>query len=88
MYRLSVVGLCSLALLVCAGALGAADDVAHERREQYELMKLFVESFQQIESNYVTEVDRRELMEAAIRGMIFDSGAFLRPTCEKNAANE
>jgi len=70
MYRLSVVGLCSLALLVWAGALGAADDVADERREQYELMKLFVESFQQIESNYVTEVDRRELMEAAIRGMI------------------
>lgn len=65
---------------LCAGLLcllwtsccvpGRADEAADERREQYELMKLFVESFQQIESNYVTEVDRRELMEAAIQGMI------------------
>lgn len=49
---------------------GLAEETAEEQREQYELMKLFVESFQQIESNYVTEVDRRELMDAAIQGMI------------------
>ncbi len=36
----------------------------------YELMALFVETFQQIEANYVRDVDRRELMESAIRGML------------------
>ncbi len=36
----------------------------------YELMKVFVDSFSQIDSNYVKEVDRRKLVEAAIRGML------------------
>ena len=57
-------------LCLSSGLPGRADDAADDRHEQYELMKLFVESFQQIESNYVTEVDRRELMDAAIQGMI------------------
>ncbi|MCA9064135.1 MAG: S41 family peptidase [Planctomycetaceae bacterium] len=39
-------------------------------QDDYELMKLFVETFQRVESNYVREVDRRELMEAAIHGML------------------
>ena len=52
-------------------SLASADDAAKER-EQYELMKLFVETFQQIEANYVREVYRRELMESAIRGMLMD----------------
>ncbi|HUQ69878.1 MAG TPA: S41 family peptidase, partial [Planctomycetaceae bacterium] len=43
---------------------------AAEDQEYYELMKLFVDSFEQIDRNYVTSVDRRELMEAAMRGMI------------------
>ena len=38
--------------------------------DDYELMKLFVETFEQVETNYVREVDRRELMEAAIQGML------------------
>ena len=33
-------------------------------------MKVFVDTFEQIDRNYVTPVDRRELMEAAMRGMI------------------
>lgn len=38
--------------------------------EYYELMKVFVDTFEQIDRNYVTQVDRRELLEAAMRGMI------------------
>lgn len=47
-----------------------ADDTATDEVSDYELMKLFVDTFQQIETNYVREVDRRQLTEAAIRGML------------------
>ncbi|MCH2209931.1 MAG: S41 family peptidase [Fuerstiella sp.] len=69
MHRSLLAGLSCL-ILVSSVVSIRADDADDDRREQYELMKLFVESFQQIESNYVTDVDRRELMEAAIQGMI------------------
>ena len=36
----------------------------------YELMTLFVDAFQQIETNYVRDIDRRKLVEAAIEGMV------------------
>ncbi len=36
----------------------------------YRLMKLFVDTFVQIEENYVHEVDKRRLIEGAIRGML------------------
>lgn len=36
----------------------------------YELLKLFTDSLDQVERNYVKEVDRRELLEAAIKGMM------------------
>ena len=52
------------------GSCALADDTRAKERENYELMSLFVETFQQIESNYVRDVDRRELMEAAIQGML------------------
>ncbi|MFY9253304.1 MAG: S41 family peptidase [Fuerstiella sp.] len=51
---------------------GDAANAAAKERDQYELMKLFVETFQQIENNYVKEIDRRQLMESAIRGMLSD----------------
>ncbi|MDG1893728.1 MAG: S41 family peptidase [Fuerstiella sp.] len=62
---------CGLAAtgLVIATPAGAADDTKKDR-ERYELMELFAETFQQIDSNYVRDVDRRELMEAAIQGML------------------
>ncbi len=72
--------LCLFCVLIPAGF---TDDPS---REQYELMRLFVESFQQIETNYVTEVDRRELIEAAIRGMVrhLDPySAYLPPETER-----
>ncbi|WP_254511021.1 S41 family peptidase [Anatilimnocola floriformis] len=36
----------------------------------YELIKLFTDSLDQVERNYVKEIDRRELLEAAIKGML------------------
>lgn len=70
--RLPVVRSLSLVLLLSAPLrpVAAQDDVGVTTREEYELMKMFVETYEQIGVNYVREVDRRELMEAAIRGML------------------
>ncbi len=38
--------------------------------DDYALMQVFVDTFEQIDRNYVKGVDRRELIEAAIRGML------------------
>ena len=58
-------------LLLFSGSILTADDQKNSRtRSDYELMALFVEVFEQVEANYVREVDRGELMEAAIQGML------------------
>tara|TARA_B100000809_G_scaffold165454_1_gene162720 strand:+ start:4169 stop:5662 length:1494 start_codon:yes stop_codon:yes gene_type:complete len=41
-----------------------------ESAEYFELLQLFVDTVDQIDRNYVNDVSRRELMEAAIEGMI------------------
>lgn len=46
----------------------AASGIKEE--EDYRLMKLFVDSMDQIERNYVTKLNRRELFEAALNGMM------------------
>ncbi len=51
--------------MVCWVRAGRAED-----DEYYELMRVFVDTFEQIEQNYVKDVDRRELVEAAVRGML------------------
>jgi carboxyl-terminal processing protease len=57
-------------LLVLGGApVGRAAEEVKDAN-YYELMKIFVDTFEQIDRNYVKEVDRRELIEAAMRGMI------------------
>lgn len=58
--------------LVCGALLcGMAWPVsAAEDDDYYELMKLFVDTFEQIDRNYVKEVSKRELVEAAMRGML------------------
>lgn len=38
--------------------------------DYYELMQVFVDTFEQVDRNYVKDVDRRKLMQAAIRGML------------------
>ncbi|OYW20892.1 MAG: peptidase S41 [Planctomycetales bacterium 12-60-4] len=62
-------GICGLAcaMLICTLVAPAG---AAEEDDYYELMKLFVDTFEQIDRNYVKEVPRRELVEAAMRGMI------------------
>ena len=76
MNRRAVLVLCLVA--AAAGFFGAQSLVAVDEkqtaadrmRQDFELMKLFAETYEQIDSHYVTEVDRRELVEAAIRGMV------------------
>jgi carboxyl-terminal processing protease len=40
------------------------------RESDYELYKVLVDALDQVDRNYVTEVDRREMIEAAIRGVL------------------
>ncbi len=40
--------------------------------EYFELMQVFVDTFDEIDQNYVKDVDRRKLIESAIRGMLAD----------------
>ena len=47
----------------------ATDSTADEDKETLELLKVFVDSLDQIQRNYVKPVNRRELVEAAISGM-------------------
>lgn len=60
---------CLLSALFCTFSV-AADLDKDRDKEYFELMKLFVDTFEQIDRNYVKGVDRRELMEAAIEGML------------------
>lgn len=53
-----------LVALSCVPAANAQDS------DTYELMRVFVDTFQEIDRNYVTDVDRRKLVEAGIRGML------------------
>ena len=41
-----------------------------ERDQYFEMMRVFVETFEQIDKNYVKEIDRKALIEAAVRGML------------------
>lgn len=61
-----------LTLLVSVVSLTAQLSRADDKKEDeyFELMRVFVDTFEQIESNYVKDVERRELVEAAIRGML------------------
>lgn len=43
---------------------------AEEEKEYYELLQLFADTLDQVERNYVKDISKRELMEAAIRGML------------------
>jgi len=59
-----------LALFVQSGALAAREKSDPAKEDQYELFKMFVDAMDQVERNYVKKVDRRELIEAAIQGML------------------
>ncbi len=63
-----LVSLC-LSLTLIWTQVGLADD-RDDADDTYELMRLFVDTFEEIEQNYVKDIDRRELVEAAIQGML------------------
>lgn len=53
---------------VAAAPKGSAEEKADD--EYYELFKVLADTMDQVERNYVNDVSRRELMEAAIRGVL------------------
>ncbi|MCA8997014.1 MAG: S41 family peptidase [Planctomycetaceae bacterium] len=57
------------AFLLAAAWTGIAK-AQSESDEYYELMRVFVDTFEEIDKNYVNEVDKRRLVEAAVRGML------------------
>jgi carboxyl-terminal processing protease len=64
-----------LSLLFVSAAIARADESEpktpkSQKDDDYALMKVFVDTFDQVERNYVKDVDRRELMQAAIEGMM------------------
>ena len=54
-----------------AGSGGATEQSAsNEYKEYYELFSVLVDTIDQVERNYVEKIDRRELLEAAIQGVL------------------
>lgn len=51
-------------------AAAEGDSEESRQREYLELLKLFVDTLDQVDRNYVKEVDRRRLVEGAVRGML------------------
>jgi len=72
MVRRAPVLLLAFFLLWCGSlaAGGSQEETAPPKEDYYELYKLLVDTMDQVERNYVKEVDRRELIEAAIQGVL------------------
>ncbi|MGA2033929.1 MAG: S41 family peptidase [Thermoguttaceae bacterium] len=75
MFRRSVAALLSLVICVtlisrAPAAVAEKPAPAQEKEDYYELYKILADTMDQVDRNYVKEVDRRELIEAAIRGII------------------
>jgi carboxyl-terminal processing protease len=66
--------------------LNAVEDTAaiDRTREDFELMRLFAEAYEQIDLSYVNEVDRRDLVEAAIQGMATHLDAYSSYVAPRN----
>jgi len=62
------------AVVALVGLSGAVVHTGEEKPpvkdDYYELYKLLADTIDQVERNYIKEVDRRELVEAAIRGVL------------------
>ena len=73
LHRVMATCLLLITLAISMNKLVAQDQARKPPREQdeyYDLLKLFVETFNEVERNYVEKISRRELMEAAIDGML------------------
>jgi carboxyl-terminal processing protease len=70
--RTSAFVLVLMAWGLCAACLAAApaDKTPPPKDDYYELYKMLIDTVDQVDRNYVKEVDRRELIEAAIRGVL------------------
>lgn len=69
--RLHWLLLISLMLWALPAALADRSETPEKPQESdYELYKMLIDTFDQIERNYITEVDRRKLIESAIRGAL------------------
>jgi carboxyl-terminal processing protease len=62
--------LIAIALVGIASLLCWRSSQAEPRDEMLELYGLFVDAVEQVESNYVRPVSRRELLESALQGML------------------
>jgi carboxyl-terminal processing protease len=51
-------------------AAPAAQAVAPAKDDYYEMYKVLIDTMDQVDRNYVKEIDRRELVEAAIKGVL------------------
>jgi carboxyl-terminal processing protease len=75
MKRMPLISACLLIPILAVAAVHSAaspdekTSAADRAREDFELMKLFAEAYEQIDLRYVRDVDRRQLVEAAVRGM-------------------
>ncbi|MCA9023216.1 MAG: S41 family peptidase, partial [Planctomycetaceae bacterium] len=68
---ISSFSLITLILFSTVAQLSYADEKDKEKDDDYyQMMKLFADTYEQIERNYVKDIDRRILVEAAIRGMV------------------
>ena len=68
-YFLLPILLCSV-LAAAAAAAATAGKPPRSDENDYELYKALIDAMDQVERNYVVKVDRRELVEAAIRGVL------------------
>jgi carboxyl-terminal processing protease len=58
-------------ILAMLPAIGVATETPKKAKvDDYDLYKILVDTFDQVERNYVIKVDRRELIESAIRGVL------------------
>ena len=61
----------ALLILTSPAAIAApAEKASKPKPSDYDLYKLLIDSIDQVQRNYITEVDRRELIESAIRGVL------------------
>jgi carboxyl-terminal processing protease len=67
---LLLTGIAAAAGLLPLHAVDDRRDPRQRMQEDFELMRLVADCYEQIDTNYVTEVDRRKLIEAGIRGMM------------------
>lgn len=83
MIRQSIFAVLLTAVVLLAGSVaGCAPARAQEDREVYRLLELFGDALAKIRSNYVEEIDDKELIEAGINGMLQSldpHSAFLSP---------